>query len=191
MIIIVEHEAARFSCAGDGNAPSYGQDEVVLDFTLEKQLLDKWCWAAIAVSLAKFYRPVQVHQAELAGKMLGFDAADFAADDTLKERYNQTFLLYKALEAVHSYSHWSLGKPCFERLQYEINNGHPVCCRIEWYRGNAHYAVIRGYNARSREIYVEDSLHASEKIPFDRFPAHYKKAGGAWTETYWTKNQLK
>jgi hypothetical protein len=191
MKIVIEHDSAITSCTGNGYLPPIlDNGSVLLDLTLEKQERDKWCWAAIAVSLANYYYGEKRSQFDIVSRVLA--AADYTPGGRVpKECYNLEYNLDKALKEVGCWSHWSPGKPNFERIQFEINAGRPLCCRIEWYHGNAHYILIRGYTVTTREVYVEDSLHGSHKMPFDNFPSHYKKAGGVWTETYWTQKEIK
>ena len=191
MKIIIEHEDATASCIGEGPAALFrGGEEVVLDLAMERQALERWCWAAIAVSLSAYYHSKTISQHDVATLALGFDCSGFSGNEALKERCDINFSLDKVLELLHCFSHWSLGKPHFERVQFEIANGRPVCCRINWYKGDAHYVLIKGYNMHREEIYLEDPLHGSSAIRYHDFPAKYKVSGGAWTETYWTMRHL-
>jgi hypothetical protein len=189
MKIIIDNENSRSSGLLPGDALSYVYGNYLLHTSLPEQQLLRWCWAAIASGLAKFYHNKTVRQHEVAAMVLGFDCGDYITDDALKERCNVNFKLDAALKAVQCYSHWSIGKPMFERVQFEISCGRPVCCRINWYTGDAHYAVINGFDSQTREIYIQDTLTGDRKMEFDRFPEKYTRSGGAWTETYWTKNQ--
>ena len=191
MKIIIEGENANFSCLQPGGCLSKPKGAHLLPgLQLQRQLLGRWCWAAIAADLANFYHKRLISQTEVASMVLGFDCNGFNHDTDLTERCNVNYKLDEALSAVQCYSHWSPGKPSFERLQFELSLGQPVCCRINWFKGDAHYVVIYGYNNQTRELYIADPLHNTCQIAYAAFPKKYNETGGVWTETYWTKNQL-
>lgn len=197
MKIVIEHEDATASCLGAAPADFTPEapiavftpagEEIVLRISPERQTMDRWCWAAIAVSLAQYYHARALTQHEIATRVLGFDCSGFSEDAGLKQQCNVNLGLDKVLQSVGCFSHWSPGKPHFERVQFEIANGRPICCRINWYTGDAHYVLINGYRANSEAIHIADPLHGSSVIPYLDFPAKYKGSGAAWTETYWTR----
>jgi len=190
MKIIIDHEQAISACLGSA-APVLSPltDEVALGIQVEQQLLSRWCWAALGASLSAYYHGASLRQDELAGRVLGLDCTGFETEEALREQCNINFNLDKVLELVGCFSHWSPGKPPFERLQFEINNGHPVCCRVSWYEGDAHYILIRGYAIGEGLLYVEDPLHGPARVKYDDLPRNYHLSGGVWTETYWTRQK--
>ena len=158
---------------------------VVLDLVLQRQELSKWCWAAISVSLGRYYGTTERRQREVAAALLGFDCSRFGEEPEVRESADAYAMLDEALQLAGCYSHWSPGRPTFERLRAEIDAGRPVCLQIEWLRGGMHYAVVAGYDAEAAELYVEDPLHGPSVQPFEGFPGGYRK-GGFWRGTYWT-----
>ncbi len=158
---------------------------------MQHQELSNWCWAAIAASLSAFYGGRQLAQAEVAADVLGYACSGFRADPELAARCNVCARLDDALKAVGGYSHWSPGKPTFARIRTEIDAGRPVCFGLDWLSGGFHYAVVTGYYADAREIYVADPLHGPSVQAFEPFPSRYRGSGGVWRGTFWTAKEMR
>lgn len=159
----------------------------VLDLLMQRQSLPKWCWAAIAASLARYYQSGPYDQHELASALLGIDCTHYQEPLPVAAQCDNEALLHEALTLVGCYSHWSPGRPSFEHIQTELESGRPVCVRIEWHAGGSHYIALIGYYADTGEVYVEDPLHGPSIHPFHAFPDSYRISGGVWRETYWTR----
>jgi hypothetical protein len=172
--IFIDPDASRTSNEGDFfRSPCIDEKGCWLPVAVEEQLRSRWCWAAIACAVGKYYETIGITQQQLVEQLLHEDK-------------DVNFKLDLALKYVHCFSRWTIGKPTFERIQFEINQGRPLCARLEWYRGGAHYILINGYNDQDRSIWIEDSLHHRSIQPFEQFPGHYTVSGAVWTETYWT-----
>jgi|GEM_PF-3311042 len=169
--------------------PEIRNSWIVLDFFLEMQLLGRWCWAAISSKAANYYKGIQLSQQEVASRTLGIDCSNILNDPEVSEKGNVNTTLDLSLKEVGCFSHWSLGKPSFERIQHEINLGHPVAFRVEWYQGGAHYAVIKGYDVKGERVAVEDSIYGASTQLYADFPRTYSNGGGVWTDTFWLKYQ--
>jgi len=118
--------------------PTITNKAVLLNLTLEKQQLENWCEAAIAMCLSNYYGTESFDQAQVVGKVLEVDCSTYQQDPVVQKHCNQNSSLNLALTAIGCYSHWSLGKPSLERLRFEMNQGRPICLRVEWYQGGAH-----------------------------------------------------
>lgn len=153
---------------------------------MEPQELSRWCWAAIAVSMARFYNTGRWRQSDVAGRVLGYDCSGYRENPNLQQQCNQNRTLDEALQVTECFSHWSPGKPAFERIMAELDSGRPLCIRIEWFKGSAHYVVIFGYHGIRRELHIADSRYGVSQHSFDRFPLGYQTGGGVWTENFWT-----
>lgn len=158
----------------------------VLNFVMQSQKLSKWCWAAISASLEDYYGTLHLSQHEVASAILGFDCSSYQEKPEVAVRCNQYAMLDEALRLVGCYSHWSPGRPTFERIQAEIDCGRPVCPCIEWHSGGCHYVAVIGYYTDTGEIYIKDSLHGSSVQAFSQFPNTYRMSGGVWQGTFWT-----
>lgn len=165
--------------------PAYDGEWVSLNLTVDKQKLSNWCWAAIGVSLSRYYNRKEVSQEYVAAAI--FNVADDEENILNNKEFNTDQRLDKVLELLSCFSHWSLGKPSFDRIKVEINNGRPVCVRIQWYKGGSHYVVIKGYRDKGTSLQIEDSLTGYNECFYDEFPKKYKNTGAVWIETFWTE----
>jgi hypothetical protein len=152
---------------------------------IDRQERSNWCWAAIGAALSKYYHQTNFTQESIAAMQL------HGLNDNIEQHttdLNCDQRLDEVLSKLHCFSHWSLGKPSFDRIQYEINCGKPVCVRIQWFKGGSHYVTIKGYNAVKGLVVIEDTLIGETEYLFDDFPSKYG-GGAVWIETYWTEKQ--
>lgn len=158
-----------------------------LPIAVGEQLKSRWCWAAIASAVANYYQTMRITQVEVVNSLLPDpDAGNgLYSEQELLER-NINFKLDVALKYVNCFSHWTIGKPVFERIQFEINQGRPMGVRLEWFKGGAHYILVNGYNDRDGSIIIEDPLHGPSVQAYNKFPDNYRESGAVWTETFWT-----
>lgn len=160
---------------------------------LERQERSRWCWAAIAVSLARHFgltgpAGTPWTQRELAARLLSEvppDAAPAPADGD--DLLNRELLLEQALRVVGCFSHWSRGRPSPQRLAAELQAGQPVCLRIAWHDGGSHYVAVAGLEPATGEVFVQDPLHGPSVHAYEGFPDRYRNRGGVWAETVWTR----
>jgi hypothetical protein len=179
-------EAKRESYSGVAQSETTECSAYVLNFIMQRQVLPKWCWAAISVSLGHYYGTRRWQQQDVASALLGFDCSRFEDLPDVRVRSDECAMLDEALRLAGCYSHWSPGRPTFKRLRTEIAAGRPVCLQIQWYRGGSHFVMVTGYYADTCEIYIEDPLHGPSVQPFDKFPDSYRALGGVWGGTFWT-----
>jgi len=186
--IYVDSNEAKLTAFGSKFiSPIIDKKGVWLPIQVEKQERSRWCWAAISCSILNYYRKEIIEQAVFVNSLVRKHPV---AKDQYSEKdntnQNVNFKLEIALKKVNCFSHWTIGKPSFERIQFEINQGKPFCVRLEWFKGGAHYVLIKGYNLKNKTILIEDSLHDFSIHQFDTFPQNYCNGGAVWTETYWT-----
>lgn len=188
MIIRIETENANHASFLRSLSPRIksNEDTFILNLNLKFQKKDKWCWASIAEAIGNFYGTGHWEQYQIVKQV--FDVPDSENLDDPSDKYNCDTTLDKALSHVNCFSHWSLGKPSFERIVFEISMGKPVSVRVEWLKGGAHYVLIKGFKVPTRELYLDDSLFGPSVAKYDYFPAKYQKSGGVWTDTFWTIN---
>ncbi|WP_282126775.1 C39 family peptidase [Marinifilum flexuosum] len=170
--------------------PKIDKNGTWLSINVEQQKKSRWCWAAITRATGLYYETSNLSQEEIVKELL-IDA-EFNENLYTKseiEEKNINFKLDVALKYVEAFSHWSAGKPSFERIQFEINQGRPFCARIEWFKSGAHYILIKGYNANQRTIFIDDPLHGFHIEKYKNFPDEYNKSGAVWTETFWTNKK--
>lgn len=173
MRLRVEPPGAKWETYSGVTGPPVPSDgSVMLNLRLQRQVHSNWCWAALAASLRDFYGRAPLRQEDIAAALRVDGDSSARLDD--------------ALQAAGCYSHWSPGRPTFERIAHEIAAGRPVCLCIDWLGGGSHYVVISGYDRERRELCVGDSMHGPSVQPFDTFPGLYRVTGGIWRGTYWT-----
>lgn len=159
-------------------SPEIVDDAVTLPVPLARQEKDNWCWAAIAQAMARYFKLGEWPQAGVAAAC-GSRAADSnGAGDALP--------LHAALDVVGCGYYWTPGKPSWQRLMFAINQGLPVCARIQWRGGAAHFVVIHGYWPDRSALLVADSIVGGSEQDYRTFPKPYNGQHGVWTETYWT-----
>lgn len=191
MKIFIDQGNARQAAFGSFyQAPVIDNAGCRLPVTVNQQLKSRWCWAAIASAVATYYQTMCIDQQQIAGRLLAdlnVKSGLYTNDDLLEKNVN--FKLDVALKYVQCFSHWAIGKPVFERIQFEINQGRPLGVRLEWFKGGAHYILVTGYNDQEGSIMIEDPLHGPGMYGFDRFPETYRESGAVWTETFFTNKQ--
>lgn len=186
-IHIDTEDALVSSIGGQFRAPLIFKEDVIIDINVQRQEKEHWCWAALAASLAEYYGTSHWSQQQIAQQVAEQDAQQPPLRNTVTyENTNVSTTLDKALRVCACMSHWSPGKPSFARIQYEVNLGRPLCMRIQWHAGDAHYAMLHGYSAATQQLLIKDTLHGPARIAYADFPRAYRECGGVWTETYWT-----
>ena len=189
MKITIEHESATRLNVNKGLQKIDPTDAVLLDFTLEKQQLSNWCWAAIAASVGRFYGTSQLSQRQIVCELLALSPERLPANSDNHHVSNQQITLDRSLALVNCDSRWSTGRPSYEQLLLEISSVCLPCARIDWRNGGAHYLVIKGINIKAKNLYIEDSLNGPASIAYQDFPRHYLGSGGVWTDTFWATPQ--
>ena len=179
------------------------RDENKLDFQMQHQLADFWCWAAVARTVSHFYEtanhPSPHDQCGIVNAVLGADnnyvivncCPDHDANDC-----DNPYLLEKALRFTENHR---LKRPVpirWETLVREIDDGKVVCARIEWNKDEAHFISITGYTGNvtgDQWVFVDDPQGGERHMPFDTLLTNYENrenSGGKYTDTYFTKSQF-
>lgn len=188
MKIFIEPDDAKVWGAGACyQQPIIDETGCRLPVTVGPQLKSRWCWAAIASAVATWYQTMSIGQVQIVNSLLANfnDSKGLYTNEELLER-NVNFKLDVALKFVNCFSHWTIGKPSFERVQFEINQGRPLGVRLEWFKGGAHYILVNGYNDQDGSILIEDPLHGPHVLDYNRFPGNYQGSGAVWTESFFT-----
>lgn len=156
----------RNSKEKDGNAPNR---RLVLPFALEAQQGHLQCWAAVAVSLRRFYgrRPVPTQQ-DFAQALLGENCDHVCAPLVALAHAG---LAYD--EAAHPL------RPAALRAQFA--RGHPVPACMRYFVG-WHLVVLHGIDDSNR-VWVADPLHGPSTWPWRDFVRAYRRHYG-WTHSY-------
>ena len=117
-----------------------------LDFDMQHQLQDEWCWAAVSTSISIFFDPNSGWtQCKMVNKSFGETIccnASSASSDTC----NRQWYLNKALEETGNLSQLVKGPQSFDDIAKEIQAGRPLGCLIKWDNGDGggHFVIISG-----------------------------------------------
>jgi hypothetical protein len=170
-----------------GAGPTSGQ----LAFRIEPQRQTNWCWAAVSVSVARFYDPASSWtQCAVADR--AWSRQDCCGTEGSDERTcNQDWFLDSALEITRCLVGMEQRAFTFDEVLGEIGRGAVVGCRVEWSGGRGHFMVIVGWrigDRGKRYIDIADPIYLDTQIVFDEFARHYH-GGGDWTHSYRTRPQ--
>ena len=157
-------------------------------FQIEKQREDKWCWAAVSVSVDHYFSPGSASsQCRVARDVLGIAQCCSNPDDC-----NTPARLQAGLSVVGRLKAILLRPLQFNEIRREIDALRPVCVRIAWNGGGGHFVVISGYRlsaSGAQLVEVADPLFPSSTVLYDVLISAYQNAqeplgGGQWTATF-------
>ncbi|MFF4160904.1 papain-like cysteine protease family protein [Streptomyces sp. NPDC001678] len=168
MLLRVEPPEAAASTAVGGRLVGR-----VLGAVVERQRAGRWCWAAVAAGVATYYG-TECTQEDVARALGRGDDPSAGAGARLDE----------ALAAVGCFSHWSPGRPAWDRLVSELVAGRLVGVQIRWSGGGSHFVLLCG--AWDELVHVADPATGAAALPFADFPRAYRD-GGVWDGTFWTR----
>lgn len=159
-----------------------------LSLSVQRQSESNWCWAAVATSVALFYRPASTWtQCRVASATLGrTDCCGPAASDPLG--CNQPYFLDVALGTTGHFASMRAAGLTLPQILIEVSAQRPIGCRIEWADGSGHFLTIVGVQTPSSGtayIDVSDPIYLDAQIAFPAFPALYQ-GGASWTHSYLT-----
>ncbi|WP_300751426.1 papain-like cysteine protease family protein [Janthinobacterium sp.] len=142
---------------------------LILPFEMEPQQGSLLCWAAIAVSLKRFYDPRQ------AIDQIGF------ARSLLGENYDQVCAPLDALE--HAGLRYREQEGCIApgAIQRELEQGHPVLVAARFFIG-WHLLVVHGIDG-DQQLMIADPLHGASRCSYVDFASAYREHY-AWSHTY-------
>ena len=163
-------------------------------YPLDEQQGDKLCWAAVALSVDKYFDPGSSNtQCSVAGAVLGRGCCPDP-----EVGCNEVEFLEKALDKVNRLASWPTAGPLsFTEIKDSINQRIPICVRIEWRGGGeGHFVVICGYReTKEHRQFVEvlDPWFPNSIVSYHEFVETYQNAeradaGGFWSHTYRVRN---
>jgi len=159
-----------------------------LNFSMEDQIEDLWCWAAVSKSIATYFDPsstwTQCSIADEAWERT--DCCGVGANGPC----NQRWFLDSALSIVDSFARKGSSPESFSNIQQEITAGRPVCLRSENLSGEGHFLCITGWRTDeegTNDYYVHDSSHGPGWILESRLKDRYI-GFGKWTHTFFVRD---
>ncbi|WP_428659162.1 C39 family peptidase [Reyranella sp.] len=163
-----------------------------LTFIMQHEEQYNWCWAAVAASVGDYFTQAGTwKQCAVANLELRRNDCCAAGGDGPCNIYGY---LASALNRVHCLQNWAIGqRVAFDVVVGEIDGGRPVCVRVAWRGGGAHFVAITGYSDPDptiAHVLVQDPLFQYHDIAWSDFLDYYKPTGlhqGYWTDTYRTR----
>jgi Papain-like cysteine protease AvrRpt2 len=165
----------------------------VLDFQIEHQLQDQWCWAAVAASICGFYQDsVRQTQCQLANQFLS--PIQDCCQNGKSDDCNIPFALDLVLNQLNHLVQPPRGVVPFEDLDQEITvTQRPVALRIMFADGfTSHFVVIVGC-ARAvsggKVVKVADPSDVTGNVTSMEYSALVSdyRPGAIWDQTYFTR----
>lgn len=167
-----------------------------IKFNMEPQQHSEWCWAAVAVSVERFFAPrstwCQCRMASRMAKITGLRVKDCGTCQKTKRvprTCNRAWYLEKALKLVRRLKGQpKVGHLTFAQTERKIKAGRPVCVRVQFGADpTGHFVVISGCETASsgnRWVDVEDSFAGSSTWLYDEFRTNYQYSQGRWSATF-------
>jgi hypothetical protein len=161
---------------------------------MQEQLESNWCWSACATSVGLFFGTGKWTQCDTAtGVIEGTDCYQgqpLNCCDT-PDACNCYGYLDDSLTYTKSFNTMMSGTYSSDDIEAQINLGNPVCVRVAWFLGGAHFLAITGFSYPSADpntftIYLQDSIYGSSSLLLSEFANDYQ-SGGTWTHTYLTQ----
>jgi hypothetical protein len=157
-----------------------------LAFLMERQQQSNWCWAANAVSVARYYNGASTwSQCGVANSQLSrTDCCGTGAGGAC----NVASVLDGPLRVVSHFNRMVGATISYTDMRTEIDAGRPLCVRQAWSGGGAHFLAILGYhaNAGGEWVLVDDPIFGPQDVLYTTLVAGYQTTG-SWTHTYFTQ----
>ena len=158
---------------------------VILPYTTYFQRRSNWCWAAVAVSVARFYdRRSTVTQCEITNQVLGRD--DCCVGGTGPDQCNVQTTLSAGLGAVgRDFGRQPADANLARRL---LARQQPVGIFIQWSPTSGHFAALTGFIASpaGTEFVVADPKYGNRLVLEAELRNGRYRGSGRWTDLYRT-----
>jgi Papain-like cysteine protease AvrRpt2 len=164
-------------------APSWTR----LNFTMQHQLQDEWCWAATSVSVAGHYEQTAWTQCTMVNAEKGLTTC---CEDGSSKACDQPNVLDSPLSRAEVLDHKQSGPVGYDLIRQEIDAGRPLAWRIAWNGGGGHFAVIEGYqNSGDEWVAVDDPWYGASDVAVATLTGGTYQGRGSWSHTYFTRPQ--
>ena len=171
--------------------PSSRPGGVTLRFRMQHQEQTNWCWAAVTVSIALFYKPSSGwSQCLLANKELNQTSC---CQNGASQPCNRPWCVDIALQHIGHLAEAIGNSIPFPAVMQELKAQRPIAVVITWSGGQLRHAVVLiGATVVSPQVgkkifyvTVQDPETGKSTLPYDVFRTHYQKIG-TWTGTVLT-----
>ena len=169
---------------------------------VQRQQKSEWCWAAVSVSVDRFFRPDSTHtQCDIAGSVLNLECCN-GARQAESDSCNQPHPIHPVLGRFHLLAAEPIVKPLtFHQVRAEIDAGRPVCVLIKWLDSQGqrtdrgHFIALSGYRvtpAQKQFVSITDPMYGSSEIAFTQFTdanGGYRDGCGVWFASFLVANE--
>ena len=166
---------------------SYTPSAVIsIPFKMQHQEQDEWCWAANAVSAARYLGRKALSQCALVNDELGRKSccSHGGSDDC-----NQPYYLEDALDAAGCHFRHVGHAISAAAIGCALSIGTAIEARIGWtdgddrFDGSGHFVAITAIESTTSMLHIADPWYRTSSIAYDDFARAYKSVG-VWTDTY-------
>ena len=154
---------------------------VLDDYAQQDQDQTRWCWAAVACSVADYLRHGNWTQCTLVQAVLGKNGCC-----SQPKSCNEMDSLADALRATGSLGEHRESAVDLQAVQRQIDLGLPIGFRIVRDDRTAHVMVIVGYDerpGRDCRLEIRDPWDGPDTVPFGVLAGSIYKQG-RWSDTY-------
>ena len=176
-------------------------ERVIIPNFMQKQLQSNWCWAACATSVGLYFKTGSWTQCGTANYCIPSTSCWKGPSQNCcssPSSCNCYGALDQALKYTKSFNEMRTGPMSATDIPAQIKLMRPICVRVLWNAGGAHFMAITGFQSpiwRSDSpatsayyIYLQDPIYGSSSMLYTDFPSKYQ-GGGTWTYTYLTQPQ--
>jgi hypothetical protein len=159
---------------------------ISIPFKMQHQEQDEWCWAANAVSAARYLGQSALSQCALVNDELGRKSCCSHGDS---EDCNQPYYLEDALRAAGCHFRHAGHAISAEAIACTLSMGTAIEARIGWtngkgaFDGSGHFVAITAIDPTTGMLHVADPWYRTSSINYHDFAKAYKTVG-VWTDTY-------
>jgi hypothetical protein len=160
---------------------------MLLNFKLQQQLLDEWCWAAVTSSVSLYYNSnSNWQQSTVAAAALQNNACSIINQvnpDSPPSGCDEPFDITASLGITGNYAGLIQRALTFDEVVWQINNSYIIVCQIYWQQyGQSHFVTIYGYDGTN--VIVGDPEGQIYTLDYNAFVDQYK--GGVWVNSIGT-----
>lgn len=164
---------------------SFSGGAISLHFEMEDQQDDNWCWAAVAVSIGKYFEPATLWtQCKLVNFIL---SRSDCCGDPIPCQCDKARALSPAIKAVGNLHNHQSGYLKIEDARLELEDGNPVGMALKL-SFSTHFVVLHGIQWGSQELmFIKDPDMTVIPLQYGQFPGGPYGATAKWIHTYRTE----
>src|SRR4029079_16590575 len=111
--------------------------------SIKQQEHTNWCWSAVATSVGLFFQTGDWTQCGTANGCLNLPGTDCCTDPGPCNVYG---FLNQSLTFTKSLNQFFEGTAPASDIEEQVGQNDPVCVRVAWNGGGAHFLSITGYS---------------------------------------------